>query len=131
MALPAFITIEFPANYDAVGGNKVTVIKALRWISYRGLKEAKDLSEMTGPQQVAVNLQTAGGVNIHASSADAEAFFEEQCRILRNNGCKVGESVHAILQSLRDLAAEALKQGDDELANEIMQLVLAEKLRRK
>jgi hypothetical protein len=126
MALPAFITVEFPRDFNAVGGNKVTVIKALRWISYQGLKEAKDLSEMSGPQQVPVNLHASGGY-----IADAEDFLEEQCRILRNNGCKVGESVHIILQSLRDLAAEALKQGDDDLANEIMQLVLAEKLRRK
>lgn len=127
MTLPTFITVEFPQDFNGVGGNKVTVIKTLRWISYRGLKEAKDLSEMSGPQQIRINLQTPSGAYI----ADAESFLEEQCRILRQNGCKVGESVHVILQSLRDLAADALKQGDDDLANEIMQLVLAEKLRRK
>jgi hypothetical protein len=126
MALPAFITVEFPRDFNAVGGNKVTVIKALRWISYQGLKEAKDLSEMQGPQQVPVNLRDP-----YAPIVNEEDYLEDQCRILRNNGCKVGPAVHVILQSLRDLAAEALKQGDDDLANEIMQLVLAEKLRRK
>ena len=93
-----------------------------------GLKEAKDLSETQGTHVLPVKLRPDGAIPV---VADEEAYFEEQCRILRNNGCVVGPSVHLILQSLRDLGAEALKQGDDDLANEILQLVLAEKLRRK
>lgn len=127
MALPDTITVTFPNDYNNSTGNKVTVIKAIRCLSYRGLKEAKDLSEMSGPQILPVRLTSGSGY----IPGNEESYFEEQCRILRNNGCEVGASVHLILQSLRDLAADALKQGDDDLANEIMQLVLAEKLRRK
>ncbi len=123
MALPDNITVTFPLDYNHY--NKIVVIKALRSISNMGLKEAKDLSESTGRNIIPVVAAGwwPGGNN--------EVYLEEQCRILRNSGCEVGQPIHRILQSLRDLAAEALTQGEDEIANEILQLVLAEKLRRK
>ena len=123
MSVPETIVVSFPFTYGP--SSKVPVIKAIRSISYMGLKEAKDLSEVPGSHALPVSLQPS-----YAQPND-ELFFEEQCQILRNNGVDVGPSVHKILQSLRDLGAEALRQGDDDLANEIMQLVLAEKLRRK
>lgn len=122
MALPDNITVTFPPNYNHY--DKIVVIKALRSISNMGLKEAKDLSESTGRNIIPVVAAGWPGGN-------DEVYLEEQCRILRNSGCEVGQSIHQILQSLRDLAAEALTQGEDEIANEILQLVLAEKLRRK
>lgn len=120
--------ITFPTDYNHVGGNKVTVIKAIRTLTGSGLKEAKDTSEMPGQQMLEIRLGYSILSTIAPGSEDA--FIEEQFRILRANGCDVGPSVHKILQSLRDLGADALKQGEDELANEILQLVLAEKLRR-
>jgi hypothetical protein len=129
MASTLQIDLTFPNIYDNTN-NKVSVIKAVRSIAGIGLKEAKDLSEISGPVTLDINLNPAyiaSGVGI----SNPDAFLEEQYRILRNNGVTVGPPVHRILQSLRDLASAALQQGDDELANEIMQLVLAEKLRRK
>ena len=127
MGLPSTVSVTFPFDYGGTN-NKVTVIRTIRCLNYMGLKEAKDLCETQGTHSLTVNLQPDSSA---AGIANDEAYFEELCRILRNNGCVVGPSVHLILQSLRDLAAEALKQGDDDLANEILQLVLAEKLRRK
>ena len=63
--------------------------------------------------------------------ADPERFTEEHFRILRQENVQVGPPVHKILEELRRLGSQALLQGEDELANEILQLVLAEKLRRK
>jgi Ribosomal protein L7/L12 C-terminal domain len=125
MSLPPTLLVTFPLSYT--GYNKVDVIKILRSITNFGLKQAKDLSEATGNHIIPV--QTAHW--LVTTEAERDALFEEQCRILRANGCTVGDPTHKILQSLRELAADALKQGDDDIANEILQLVLAEKLRRK
>lgn len=102
--------------------NKVAAIKAIRSLTGLGLKEAKDASERPGVSQTfpIANLGTM-----------VFSFFEEQCRILRAEGFEVGEPVTKILGELRRLGMEALKSGEDELAAEILQLVLAEKLRRK
>jgi len=116
-------SIRCPPNYP--NGDKVAVIKAIRMLTGVGLKEAKDISEASGDQGFVI----ATGNFYSYSNTDQE--IENQFRILRNAGVEVGGSAYAILQSLRDLGAEALKQGEDELANEILQLVLAEKLRRK
>ena len=104
--------------------NKVSVIKAIRELTFLGLKEAKDASEVCASQIL----------YFHASidqKSNPEYFVEEQFKILRANGVKVGSPVHDILEDLRNLATDALKIEEDELANDILQLVLAEKLRRK
>lgn len=113
-------TIVCPSTY----ANKVTVIKALRSLTGLELKEAKAASEIVGVPQT-FDLQNM------SSYANPDQFIEEQFRILRNEGVEVGPPVHKILEELRKLGAQALLQGEDELANEILQLVLAEKLRRK
>ena len=118
--IPGTIVITFPPSYGA-GQSKIEVIKALRSISYMGLKEAKDMSELAGPHTFTVNMRTA---------SDPGREFEEYCRILRSNGCAVGPTINKILQSLRELGSEALRLGEDEIANEILQMVLAEKLRK-
>lgn len=119
------IDLTFPHDYHSF--DKVAVIKAVRTIGGLGLKEAKDLSETQCVNTVNINVTPGYGSMV----SDVDTFLDEQYRILRNNGVLVGPAVHRILQSLRNLASDALQQGDDELANEIMQLVLAEKLRRK
>lgn len=110
-----------------VGGfaNKVTVIKAIRSLTGLGLKEAKEASEVLGRQQVFdLNVSYFSGLG------NPQMHIEEQFRILRAEGMVIGPSVYGILDDLRKLGSQALLQGEDELANEILQLVLAEKLRR-
>ena len=126
MSLPETISITCPYEYSN-GRDKIQVIKALRCVFNLGLKEAKDLSETSIQHVIPVKLSPAYG----QAYTDEDLYFEEQCRVLRNNGCEIGPTAYKILQSLRNLAADALKAGDDDLANEIMQLVLAEKLKRK
>jgi hypothetical protein len=115
-------TMVCPASYT----NKVEVIKAIRSLTGLGLKDAKDASEMVGTPQTFA-LQSS----LFTNYANPDAEIENQFRILRNNKVEVGGNVHAILDDLRKLTVQALEQGEDELANEILQLVLVEKLRRK
>lgn len=99
--------------------NKVSCIKAIRSLTGLGLKEAKDASERPDRPQtfpIALGLSTS--------------FFDEQCRLLRAEGFIVGGPAQQIIEELRQLGSQALLQGEDDLANEILQLVLAEKLRR-
>ncbi len=114
-------TITCPASFP----NKITVIKAIRTLTGLGLKEAKDASERTEPQTFDIHLPS------FSSWSDPQRGIDEQFRILRNEGVEVGEPVWKIIEELRQLGSQALLQGEDELANEILQLVLAEKLRRK
>ena len=107
--------------------NKVAIIKAIRCLTGLGLKEAKDASERYELQTLEIFL--SAGINIAAGRE--EYYIEEQFKTLRQEGCLIGPSVHRLLQELRLLGSQALEQGEDELANEILQLVLAEKLRRK
>lgn len=116
------ITFICPPTY----ANKVTVIKSIRTLTGLGLKEAKDASEVVGkPQTFDMS------PSLFTAYANPEVEIENHVRILRNDGVQVGEPVYKILEDLRKLGAQALLQGEDELANEILQLVLAEKLRRK
>jgi hypothetical protein len=108
------ITFTCPLIYY----NKVSVIKAIRMLTGLGLKEAKDASEIAGVPQT-FDLQPC-----------TDTVFDEQCRILRSEKVDVGEPVHRLIEELRKIGAQALLQGEDDFANEILQLVLAEKLRR-
>jgi hypothetical protein len=110
------ITIEVPQRSEM--HNVVACIKAIREITGLGLKEAKDIVDVVGQHLL----------NLHLPTTDNQ--LEEAFRILRNNNIAVGKPAWRILQELRELGSQALKMGEDELANEILQLVLAEKLRR-
>ena len=106
-------------------GNKVAAIKAIRALTGMGLKEAKDASELPGVTQTfGINTRYMGAVT------DIPAEVDRNIRILRSEGFEVSDPIYKILDDLRELGAQALKQGEDELANEILQMVLAEKLRR-
>lgn len=104
--------------------NKVTAIKAIRMLTGLGLKEAKDVSDRPG--EVVVQLE-------HRFWGPDASFYtkeyEENARDLRNMGYEVGSNIHMLLQDLRNLAAKALEQGEDDFANEVMQMVLAHKLK--
>jgi len=127
MALPSSISVTFPSRewQTVTGYDKIAVIKAIRSISGLGLKEAKDASECGECRILPVSMPTWSD-----EDEDKKKYLHEQRRILEINGCTLGPSVRDILQSLRELGSAALVQGEDELANEILQLVLAERLRR-
>lgn len=110
-------TIVCPQTYT----NKVSVIKAIRTLTGLGLKEAKDASEVVGQPQT---------FELSPQIGSTSTTVEDQFRLLRNEGVEVGEPVYKLLEELRKIGAQALMQGEDEFANEILQLVLAEKLRR-
>ena len=124
MSIDKFV-ITCPRDYP--NGDKVSVVKAIRILTGMGLKDSKDASEVWEREQH-FNISYMGNFT---SGGSIDVEIENQFRILRNAGVKVGDPVHILLQSLRSLGAQALDQGEDELANEILQLVLAEKLRRK
>ena len=110
------ITISCPNQYH----NKVSVIKALRTLTGMGLKEAKDASEVVGKPQT-----------FPLTFGLTPQDIETNLRTLRVENVEVTGPVQNLLEELRRLGAQALTHGEDELANEILQLVLAEKLRRK
>lgn len=121
MSLPSHVTVIIPQTMP----NKVTVIKAIRELTGLGLKEAKDISDI--PKEYHLRLDS----RFYAMEPEVwKKAIEDIARTLRQNGVGVGAPVFVILDDLRKLGAQALEQGEDELANEILQLVLAEKLRR-
>jgi len=115
MNIPATIRIKVSATPT----NRVAVIKAIRILTGLGLKEAKDTSERLGVVQ-----------NFATNPNLTQIEFNETIRSLQREGVEVGGAIEKLLSDLRKLGSEALLQGEDELANEILQLVLAEKLRR-
>ena len=105
--------------------NKIECIKAIRSLTGLGLKQAKDASELIGkPQTYEIDS------NLINTYPDPTRELESQFLILRNNGIEVADPVFKLLEELRKIGAAALLQGEDELANGILQLVLVEKLRR-
>jgi hypothetical protein len=98
--------------------NKISAIKAIRTLTGLGLKESKDASERSNTRQ-----------SFPVVSHLSPAVCNEQIRLLQVEGFQIGPAVFAIIEELRKLGSEALLQGEDDLANDILQLVLAEKLR--
>ena len=101
--------------------NKVAAIKAIRNLTGLSLKEAKDASERPGVTQTFPINQ------IYGATTTREA--DEQIRILKSEGFDIVNPLGKLLDQLREIAMQALKLGEDEFANETLQLVLAEKLR--
>ncbi len=110
-------------------GLKVTIIKAIRQLTGLGLKDSKDIADQLGEHRLELSPYYYDGVAITTEQARRE--MEQLFLTLRKSGVQVGSPVFIILDDLRKLGADALLQGEDELANEILQLVLAEKLRRQ
>lgn len=111
---------KFHIIAPTIVNNRIAAIKAIRTLTGLGVKEAKDAIEQPGVDQI-----------FSYSVGLTQLIIEEQCQILRNEKFEIGYSVHIILDDLRKLGAQALLQGEDELANDILQLVIVEKLRRK
>lgn len=115
--IPPKLVITVP---KATTVDRVQCIKAIRTLTGLGLKEAKDATDRLGET-----------VYLDAINPGLSDLEYHQCRqILERNGYLVGTPAARILAGLRELASSALMQEEDLLANEILQLVLVERLRR-
>ena len=66
---------EFDVILQAVGGNKINVIKVVREVTALGLKEAKDLVE-AAPKAVKEGISKEEAESVRAKLADAGATVE-------------------------------------------------------
>lgn len=127
-----FITLINPST--GYGDKTVPVIKAIRMVSGVGLKEAKDAAETNGRVNLPVNKdydKKSGMIKFTDFNGNLVTYpMEDSLRIIRNAGGRIGGVIHEILQEMRNLAARALEAGEDEFANEMMQMIFAEKLKR-
>lgn len=114
------IIITCPEIYRNINmnGAKIQVIKAIRALTGMGLKEAKDASEIFEPQTITIR------------TIISQQEFNDNIATLKANDVIIGTRVQEILEELRRLSTEAMKLHEDDLANDILQLVLAQKLRR-
>lgn len=108
-----------PPPFSGVA-DKVACIKAVRTITGLGLKEAKDACERAGVEQTFLTYPGLSGVG-----------YREEIRILERSGFTIGPTFDALLEELRMIGIKALKLGEDDLANDILQHVLSAKLRRQ
>ncbi len=112
--------VNIPHWYDNVA-LKVALVKAIRSLTGMGFSEAKNIMDVPGVYYLTLSA---------AATARGTLHIESQCDILRKYGCKVGKFHEEILRALRSLATKAFSLGEVNFANEILQLILAEKLRR-
>jgi len=74
-AAPAEEKTEFDVILQAVGGNKINVIKVVREVTALGLKEAKDLVE-AAPKPVKEGVSKEEAETVRQKLADAGATVE-------------------------------------------------------
>ena len=74
-AAPAEEQTEFDVILQAVGGNKINVIKVIREVTALGLKEAKDLVE-AAPKAVKEGVSKEEAETVRQKLADAGATVE-------------------------------------------------------
>ena len=74
-AAPAEEQTEFDVILQAVGGNKINVIKVVREVTALGLKEAKDLVE-AAPKAVKEGVSKEEAETVRQKLADAGATVE-------------------------------------------------------
>jgi hypothetical protein len=130
-----FIKLRFPQVYP-VTCSKVEIIKSIRRLTGMGLKESKDFCEIYSvaqdmyllPEFDAISVQDSLIPGTHSVPIQAEILRDALC-CFRRAGVEIFNDKYRILQDLRKLAQDALDIADDELAQEIMMLVMAEKLR--
>lgn len=104
--------IQCPPVYT----DKIQVIKSIRMLTNEGLANSKQMSERLDRQLILLNPRP--GCNV-----------DDEIQILRNYGCIISQPIDNIYDCLRQCVKDAMNIGKDELANEILQLLLAEKLR--
>lgn len=114
--------IEVPSRI----ADKIAVIKAIRSLSKMGLVEAKDIVDRPGKYVLHFS-----GFDMSLTEVQQQHLFDESARVLNVNGVLIQGFRDFILKDLRRLAAQAMEQAEDDLANEILQLIMAEKLKMK
>jgi hypothetical protein len=121
MGIPTHFTIKCqqPLPQHA----RIPVIKAIRYLTGIGLREAKEASES--------DKKTTYAISPYYISNHLSPMTEilSNFAILKQNNVEVF-CVADLLDKMRSFAKDALDLGEDELGNEILQLILAEKLRR-
>lgn len=104
------------------GYNRIQVIKAVRQLTGLGLKEAKELTEMVGPQLVRVRAedQTDWTGVLHT----ADAVFKSCMDAFKDNGVRVADaSPVGIMADLRKLAADAVMSSEFDLAQDLINII--------
>jgi hypothetical protein len=104
------------------GYNRIQVIKAVRQLTGLGLKEAKELTEMVGPQLVRVRVedQTDWTGILH----NAETVFKIGLDTFKDNGVRVDDaSPVGIMADLRKLAADAVMSSEFDLAQDLINII--------
>ncbi len=127
MAHSKKIKIKWPDDY--ANHSIVPAIKALRMLTGCGLKEAKDYCESQTETHHTIIPSDPSRYGYHAMTSDE--FITMARAGLVAVGCVISDDKDEILDKLRKLSSHALDAGLDELADEILQLLLAEKLRGK
>lgn len=116
MKIPQKLNIKIPNKKNIA--NFVMVVKSIRILTGLGLKEAKDIADQEG--------ETV----LHIVNGILDIDFNSASAALAQQGIVVGDKKQEIIDELRELAVQALQIDEDELANEIMQFILLEKLKK-
>lgn len=119
--VPRKITLTMP--FDYANGDKVAVIKSIRWLTNMGLKEAKDLSEKSGPSQVEIRLPQHDHNGNLINTTD---FYRQNVQVLEECGVKVFVSPTVrdeLVEELRKLTVNAVLKGDTEFAEHAIKLL--------
>jgi len=122
----ANITLPLPAVISA-NNTRIPIIKLIREVTGLGLKEAKDLSDIPGVHRIELN-----GLTIKQAIQNNLVIpvLKDYAQKFKSLNIEFGPPVVVIIEELRLLGIRAIEQKEDELANEILALVLAEKMRR-
>ena len=110
------ITVTFPQDYKSY--NKVSVIKAIRVLTGMGLKEAKDLCEMSGAQKIHVAVDN-GWEQVTGRLVKDQEYYDNSIKALKAEGCTVvtpEDCALTLIDDVRNLAAKAVLSGELELA---------------
>jgi hypothetical protein len=112
MNIPSHVTVNMPKD---PGNHKVSIIKCLRELTNLTLKEAKDLSETTGPTE---------GPVIPQAYVDGEGYrrADEAYSIIINRLRTLGVTVKEpdLIDRVRRLAAEAVLDNNLHLAQDLI-----------
>lgn len=88
------------------------------------LMDAKTMSETAGDHVIHLR------PSFFDPSHDASGTLDAICDILKRNNILVSGFEQVIIDQLRKLSILAIEQGHEELGQEILQLIVAEKLRK-
>lgn len=120
--IPTHITVNFPLNYEAAGSNKISTIKALRYLTGLGLKEAKELCEKFGEQRIKVSVRDTEDFAT-GQLRTAEEQFNRAVADLRAQNIPVRFHTSKTLEDLRRLASEAVLREEYAVAQALVEVL--------